>query len=582
VGRTKTAPAADADVAVKFAYVSCQDFIGRYYNTYILLAQEEVDFVIHLGDYIYETTGDPSFQVPDEKRKVVFTDTAGTIKFEGEASYYAAKSLDNYRELYKTYRSDQHLQAVHEKFPMIVTWDDHEFSNDAHGATATYFNERVDELDEARKKSANQAWFEYMPVDYADEAFSYDASVAYPKDLTIYRDFTFGKNVHLVMTDLRTYRSDHIVPEGAYPGAVIVEESFLVAAGLPAEAGRPYLNIDDAAYADYKALLLGTAAAVEPAYDMTKISGKIAVEYINSVIQATMSPLPPIDEAAQMMMERGFAYMHLGKSGLHGLFGSRYLVVKDTFDLFGAAKYAMSAGASEAVMGADQEAWFLSTIQGSKATWKVWGNEYCLVPLQVDLTMLPVPEAFKRRFYMNVDAWDGFRNKRSELIAKLAEVGNVVAVTGDIHAFYAGTPNVNGDISKRVIEFVGSSVSSTTFRDELLSQIASDPVLSSVPGVDQLAMSIDDIMNDKINPHLAFRASDKHGYVMVEASSTEIIATYSMVAANVTKFDYTGDAAGVAAATKKERFRAVAGENNLYQDFGGTWMRWDQETRTFV
>ncbi|HZF49911.1 MAG TPA: alkaline phosphatase D family protein [Polyangiaceae bacterium] len=581
-GRTKTAPAADADANVKFAFVSCQDFIGRYYNTYILLAQEELDFVVHLGDYVYETTGDPSFQVPDEKRKVSFTDTAGAIKFEGEAPYYAAKSLDNYRELYKTYRSDQHLQAVHEKFPMIVTWDDHEFSNDAHGATASYFSERVDELDVTRKKNANKAWFEYMPVDYADEAFVYSDAPEYPKDLTIYRDFTFGKNVHLVMTDLRSYRADHIVPEGAYPGSVMIEQSFLMAAGVPLESGRPYLNIDDAAYANHKKLLVDTAAAVEPDYDTSKITGNIAADYINSVIQATMAPVAPIDEAAQMTMERGFAYMHLGKSSLYGLFGSRYLVVKDTFDLFAAAKHAATKGESETVMGAEQEAWFLSTIQGSKATWKVWGNEYCLTPLQIDLTTLTVPEAFKQRFYMNVDAWDGFRNKRSELIEKLSAVGNVVAVTGDIHAFYASTPNVTGDISKRVVEFVGSSISSTTFRDELLSQIKSDPNLSSVPGVDLLAKSIDTIMADKINPHLAFAASDKHGFVVVEASGAEIVATYAMIAANVTNVDYTGDAAGVEAATKRMRFRAVAGENNLYQDFNGAWKRWDQETRTWV
>ena len=141
---------------------------------------------------------------------------------------------------------------------------------------------------------------------------------------------------------------------------------------------------------------------------------------------------------------------------------------------------------------------------------------------------------------------------------------------------------MTGDISKRVVEFVGSSISSTTFRDELLSQIKSDPTLSSVPGVDLLAKSVDTIMADKINPHLAFAASDKHGFVVVEASGAEIVATYAMIAANVTKVDYTGDLAGVQAATKRMRFRAVAGENNLYQDFDGAWKRWDQETRTWV
>ena len=73
---------------------------------------------------------------------------------------------------------------------------------------------------------------------------------------------------------------------------------------VPLEAGRPYLNIDDAASSDYKKLLVDAAAAVEPGYDATKISGNIAVQYINSVIAATKAPLPPIDEAAQMALER--------------------------------------------------------------------------------------------------------------------------------------------------------------------------------------------------------------------------------------------------------------------------------------
>ena len=61
-GRTRTAPEAGADVPVRFAFVTCQDFIGRYYNLYRLLNEEEPEFIVHLGDYIYDTTGDPLFQ----------------------------------------------------------------------------------------------------------------------------------------------------------------------------------------------------------------------------------------------------------------------------------------------------------------------------------------------------------------------------------------------------------------------------------------------------------------------------------------------------------------------------------------
>jgi alkaline phosphatase D len=80
-GRTKTAPAPDADATVRFAMVSCQDFNGRYYNTYRHMAAEELDFVLHLGDYIYETTGDPAFQDTAPDRVLQFTDEAGAIVF---------------------------------------------------------------------------------------------------------------------------------------------------------------------------------------------------------------------------------------------------------------------------------------------------------------------------------------------------------------------------------------------------------------------------------------------------------------------------------------------------------------------
>jgi len=80
VGRTKTAPSPDMDVPVKFAVVYCQDYIGRYFNTYLKLLMdhdEDIDFVVHLGDYIYETTGDPSFQDPDSPRGIMFDDVTG-------------------------------------------------------------------------------------------------------------------------------------------------------------------------------------------------------------------------------------------------------------------------------------------------------------------------------------------------------------------------------------------------------------------------------------------------------------------------------------------------------------------------
>jgi len=161
-GRTKTASAVSDDTSVKFAFVSCQDYNGRYYNSYIKMRDEELDFFVHLGDYVYETTGNPSFQTTTPDRTTTFSDTTGAIVFnEGTPTqYYAAQSLSNYRDLYKTYKKDRALQAVHERFPMIAIWDDHEFTDDCYGDYATYYGGKINEQSTQRRKDANKAWFE--------------------------------------------------------------------------------------------------------------------------------------------------------------------------------------------------------------------------------------------------------------------------------------------------------------------------------------------------------------------------------------------------------------------------------------
>lgn len=586
VGRTKTAPAEEADVKVRFAYVSCQDYVGRYYNPYLALAQEELDFFVHLGDYIYETDGDPSFQ-STSGRRVVFTDVAGSISLgDGDGAYHAARSLDNYRELYRTYRSDANLQKVHESFPMIATWDDHEFSNDCFGATATYFDGRQDETDADRRKAANQAWFEYQPVDYGDDV-ELDPGASLPDEFHIYRDFVFGRHVHLVMTDLRSYRPDHLIPEDAFPGRVALDQPKLVAElGEVPAAALPYVDVETYGDGIYAPVLIGAAEAV--GYDPAEVTGKISVAFINEIVAAANEGLPadmqiPLIDPAEAGLERGIAYVDFGKINAYGMIGTRYFTAKDTFDIYAAIRYKETQGASEDMMGAEQEAWFLDTMEGSKATWKVWGNEFCLVQLAVDLSPYSLPPQFKRSFYLTTDAWDGFRNKRDELLERLVGLGGVVAITGDVHAFYAGTPGPSGDPTKKIVELVGGSVSSASFREILTSQVASDPTLRGLPGAAALALSIDSLLTSpetKINPHLAHANSNAHGYVVVEASGQELVADMRSIKGAEAQTDYSGRIDDLKISST--RFRALPGESELYMDDKGTWKRWDPSTQAWV
>jgi alkaline phosphatase D len=91
-------------------------------------------------------------------------------------------------------------------------WDDHEFSDDCWQDHQSYTNANLQET--ARRRSATQAWAEYMPIDFGDVSF--DLNKSGYENIRIYRDFRFGTLMHLVMTDERLFRDDHVVSEAGY------------------------------------------------------------------------------------------------------------------------------------------------------------------------------------------------------------------------------------------------------------------------------------------------------------------------------------------------------------------------------
>lgn len=217
-GRGRTLPAASASLdKVKFAVVNCQDYTNGYYPSYGYIANDSsIDFVVHVGDFIYETVGGTSFQPgPYTDRNIDLPlDPSGTIK--------TAQGIADYRKLYQTYQSDPFLRAARENFTWIIIWDDHEMANDnyhdyannSQGAPDHPFNADADKVNKLRqlKFESQQAWFEYTP---SRVGLNLSATDIFGR-LSIYRKFKFGNLVELFMTDERTYRSAHPFGENQF------------------------------------------------------------------------------------------------------------------------------------------------------------------------------------------------------------------------------------------------------------------------------------------------------------------------------------------------------------------------------
>ncbi len=553
VGRTKTAPTPEMAVPVRFAVVYGQDFTGRYYNPYFeLLNQhdEDIDFVVHLGDYVYETTGDPSFQDPSEERKVEFEDLEGAIHLGTEENpFYAAASLANYRTLYRTFRSDEMLQQVHARWPMIVIWDDHEYSNDCWGATATYSNGREDEFDEQRRRNAEQAFYEWIPTEAGlgdDGLLAIDDSNLYPNS-GIYRDFMFGSVLHLVLSDYRTFRPDHLVAEDAFPGTIAVDQGGLIQMlSEPVfEAVKsnfdPYVDMDllgaalpilrqtatmiAAQVYMMENAALDTFSAVRLAEESLK--GNQSTTFINALYAAADLP-PPFSPEIQAMLPRGISYMFIGKTAMYSSTGSRLQVILDTFNLYAAHRYLMTGGAAQEAFGGVQNAWLQGTLLGSPATWKVLANSVMMTPLVIDFTnpviaaMLPpgFPDLLRVRLGLSAEDFNGFPQKRTELLTVLGLVENAVVISGDIHASFV-TDHGGG-----VYEFTGSAISSSSYAELVGSAIASDPILGQIPGMDDLLVHFDALLqissldDELVSPSdIVYADTDVDAFVVIEATA---------------------------------------------------------------
>lgn len=190
IGRTKTAPAAGASLdSFTFAFASCQQYEHGYYTAYRHMAREELDLVIHLGDYIYEYG-------PDE-----YVAKSGNVRQHNSPEI---TTLEDYRNRYAQYRLDKDLQAAHAAFPWVVTWDDHEVENNY----ADHIPEKGQDPEAfiQRRAAAYQAYYEHMPLRRS--------SLPQGPDMQLYRRLTFGDLVQFHVLDTRQYRDNQANGDG--------------------------------------------------------------------------------------------------------------------------------------------------------------------------------------------------------------------------------------------------------------------------------------------------------------------------------------------------------------------------------
>ena len=199
VGRTRTAPAAASSPdRLRFGVVSCANLQAGWFAAYRgLAARDDLDAVVHLGDYYYEYGPGQYGYGPDDE------------DIRSHVPGHEVLSLADYRQRHAQYKQDPDLQDLHARYPWIVTWDDHEVANDQWRAGAENHNPDLGEGDYRRRRArAHRAYDEWMPARLDGTARLGDGD-------RLYRRLRFGRLAEISMLDLRSYRDGQLkVPDG--------------------------------------------------------------------------------------------------------------------------------------------------------------------------------------------------------------------------------------------------------------------------------------------------------------------------------------------------------------------------------
>jgi alkaline phosphatase D len=495
IGRTLTAPKESDSRPVRFTFVSCQDMSIGAANAYRRMIYEDerrpraeqLGFVLHLGDFIYEVINYademPEGKYRGRRLRPLFKYPDGD-KFR---DYHLPVTLADYRTVYRAYLTDPDLQDARARWPFVPVWDNHEFSWQGYQSIQVLGGEQRPA--QTKKVAANQAWWEYQPArvarpgankdrfeaptvkdtpitEFDENGFGRGAdNAAAVESLTIYRAFRYGRNAELILTDNRSYKNadgdaSAVAPAG-FPMFVDEDTARVIDDGRTANGGKPPATL--------------------------RFAGKDV-------------PNPSVDQPMQTYL------------------------------------------------GPKQRAWLIDRLSASQAPWKVWGHSFGTLAWRTDLANLPEDLSPKWPGTGFALASGGYYSEHAQIYDVLRKKGvtGLAVVAGDKHSFWAGL--TSADLPPRAydpvgVEFVTGSISAQGLvelgdrivkPDHALSALYYTGEHREIPAINYtllhgvraaLALSRTSaaearkLHNPAVAPHLKFVDLGGHGYGLVTVTA---------------------------------------------------------------
>ncbi|HEV8240180.1 MAG TPA: alkaline phosphatase D family protein [Thermoanaerobaculia bacterium] len=525
VGRTITAPLPDDPRTVNFAFVSCQDVNEGKLNAYRRMiyederapAAEQLGFVLHLGDFIYEVAEYPD-EVKTRYDRTIY-EVARIPDSHKVGNFHIPLTVEGYRAIYKGYLADPDLQDARARWPFVCIWDNHEFS--WQGWQSTVKAGKFEQPAPSIKIAANQAWFEYLPSRVAAPGGSlerfdppavkdgvpvkeFDAhglglepnNLTAINSLKAYRTLRYGRHLDVILTDQHSYRS-----------------------------ADPFSDPS-----------------------LGELGGD---EFISMFPEALMRVLDG---------GRDFAG---GNPPAEIRFNDKHV------------PNPQRNATPQSILGAEQKAWLKEKLKSSTASWKVWANSQGTLDQRSDpqnlppgLTKEPWPADAGYAAMGGGDYGTAFM-ERAEIyqLVRDAKVSGFAIVSGDLHSFWAGYAAAElppGKFEPVGLSFIGASLTSPGPMEANEHNLPKDAPLRPLFLADKAAGAPDwtynmllrhgvrscleyaksfdlerarSLSNPDLAPHLEFVDLGGHGYAKVRLTADEMRTEFVCIPRPIVRSD---------------------------------------------